>query len=143
MEDIKLRNGLHAGITIVIICSILHAIDPRMFLNYSGFAGYMVFLFFMTRSVRQTREEEGGTLPFGSAFVAALVPMTIGVFFSSFFNYAIHNWINPGIVDMIKEVAIESAMIAADKMSSLFDLRSREYKKPPELLSDSAPNKYL
>jgi len=86
MNNISVKNGVHAGISIVIIGSILHAIDQRLFLNSFGFAGYAVFLFFMIKSVRQTRMAEDGILPFGPAFVAALIPMTIGVFFSSAFQ---------------------------------------------------------
>jgi len=122
MNDIAKKNGLHAGIAIVILGSILHAIDPRVFINWYGFVGYMVFLFFMIRSVRQVKRSEGGILPFGSAFVSAFVTMTIGVFFSSFFNYAIHNWINPDIVILLKEIAIESSEMVMEKMSTMFDM---------------------
>lgn len=122
MNDIRIKNGLYAGAVIVLLGSIMHANDPRFFLNMSGFVGYLVFLFFMVRSAVQVRDSEGGVLPFASAFIAAFIPMTIGVFFSSFFNYAIHNWINPDIVIMIKEVAIESATYTLDKISEMFDM---------------------
>lgn len=122
MNDISIRNGLHAGIVIVVLGSILHAIDPKSFLNMYGFVGYVVFLFFMVRSVLQVRKNEGGILPFGSAFVAAFIPMTIGVFISSVFTYAMHNWINPDLIILMKEIAIESTTMAMEKMSKMFDM---------------------
>lgn len=125
-EDIKLRNGLHAGIVIVIVGTFMHAIDPRIFLNSYGLIAYIVFLFYMIRSVRQIRKKEGGYITFASAFVAAFIPMTIGVFFYSLFNYAIHNWINPDIVLMIKEIALESAEFARETMSDYFNVEMEE-----------------
>lgn len=126
IEDLKIRNGLHAGIVIIIVGTLMHAMDPRTFLNSYGFLGYVVFLFYMVRSVRQIRKEEGGYITFASAFIAAFVPMTIGVFFYSLFNYAIHNWINPDIIIMIKEVALESAEFAREKISDFFDVEMTE-----------------
>ena len=122
MNDISFRNGMLAGIVIILLGSILHAIDPRSFLNIYGFVGYAVFLFFMVRSVLQVRKNEGGVLSFGSAFVAAFIPMTIGVFMSSVFTYAMHNWINPDLIILTKEIAIESTTMAMEKMSELFDM---------------------
>ena len=122
MNDISFRNGMLAGIVIILLGSILHAIDPRSFLNIYGFVGYAVFLFFMVRSVLQVRKNEGGILSFGSAFVAAFIPMTIGVFMSSVFTYAMHNWINPDLIILTKEIAIESTTMAMEKMSELFDM---------------------
>lgn len=126
MDDIKLKNGLHAGIVIVIIGTLLHAFDPKTFLNTYGIIGYFVFLFFMIRSVSQIRKIDGGYISFGLAFVSAFVPMTIGVFFYSLFNYAIHNWVNPDIVLMIKEVALQSAEVAREMMSDYFDVEMKE-----------------
>lgn len=122
MNDINIRNGWQAGIVIIVLGSIMHAIDPRFFLNWYGFVGYIVFLFFMVRSAVQVRKSDGGVLPFSSAFVAAFIPMTIGVFFSSVFSYALHNWINPDLIILIKEIAIESTTMAMEKMSEMFDM---------------------
>lgn len=122
MNDISFRNGMLAGIVIILLGCILHAIDPRSFLNIYGFVGYAVFLFFMVRSVLQVRKNEGGVLSFGSAFVAAFIPMTIGVFMSSVFTYAMYNWINPDLIILTKEIAIESTTMAMEKMSELFDM---------------------
>jgi hypothetical protein len=41
--------------------------------------------------------------------------------FSSLFTYAIHNWINPDLIILIKEIAIESTMVMK-KMSKMFDM---------------------
>lgn len=122
MTDIKVKNGLHAGIVIVIIGTILHAMNPRTFLNSYGFVGYMVFLFYMIRSVAQSRKSNEGIISFGEAFGAAFVTMTVGVFFSSTFMYAVHNWINPDLALMVKEVALESAEFVSEKASTYFDM---------------------
>ena len=42
--------------------------------------------------------------------------------FSSLFTYAIHNWINPDLIILTKEIAIESTTMAMEKMSELFDM---------------------
>lgn len=122
MNKISVRNGLHAGITVVVIGSILHAIDPRSFLNSYGLISYAVFLFFMIRSAVQVREFDEGVLPFSSAFIASFIPMTIGVLFYSFFTYAIHNWINPDLMIIVKEIAIEMATYTYQIMSDKFDI---------------------
>lgn len=122
MNNIPLRNGIQSGIAIVIIGTVLHAIDAKLFLNSYGLIGYVVFLFFMVRSALQVRKYEGGVLPFSSAFVSAFIPMTIGVLFSSLFMYAVHNWINPDITLWVKEAAIETATFAMEKASSMFDM---------------------
>ena len=55
---------------------------PYIFLNWYGFVGHIVFLFFMVRSAVQVRKSDGGVLSFSSAFIAAFITMTIGVLFS-------------------------------------------------------------
>ena len=42
--------------------------------------------------------------------------------FSSLFTYAIHNWINPDLIILIKEIAIESTTMVMKKMSEMFDM---------------------
>ena len=42
--------------------------------------------------------------------------------FSSLFTYAIHNWINPDLIILIKEIAIESTTMVMEKMSEMFDM---------------------
>ena len=121
MNNISIRNGLFSGLVIVVLGSIMHAISPRFFLNFYGLFGYVVFIFFMIRSVLQVRKSDGGVLSFASAFIAAFIPMTIGVLFSSMFTYVVHNWINPDIIILIKEIAIDSATMVMEKMSEMFD----------------------
>ena len=133
MNDISFRNGMLAGIVIILLGSILHAIDPRSFLNIYGFVGYAVFLFFMVRSVLQVRKNEGGILSFGSAFVAAFIPMTIGVYISSIFTYAMHNWINPDLIFLMKEIVIETTTVTMEKMSEMFDIDMDEDEVLKEL----------
>jgi hypothetical protein len=126
MNNISIRNGLHSGIVIMVLGSLLHAISPRYFLNWYGFVGYVVFLIFMVRSVLQVRENEGGILSFGPAFVAAFIPMTIGVYISSIFTYALHNWINSDLIFLMKEIVIETTTVTMEKMSEMFDIEMDE-----------------
>ena len=122
MKNIYTKNGILLGVVLILNASVLHAIDPRVFLNWSPWIGYIAMIYFMYRSAVETRASESGILPFGNAFIAALLPLVIGFYIYSLFTYALYNWINPGLVEIVKETAIESATYAIEKMSSMFDM---------------------
>lgn len=123
MNNIYVKNGLSLGAVLVIVATLLHAIDPKLFLNWSSGIGYFFILFFMFKSAIDMRKSEGGILPFAEAFIAALIPMTIGVFISSVFTYVLHNWINPDLTLIVKEIAIETTEMLAEKISSVLDFK--------------------
>ncbi len=133
MENIHLKNGLILGAVLVVVGTILHAIDPRVFLNWSSWVGYVLMIYFMYKTAVEVRNREGGVLPFGDAFIAALIPMVIGAFFISAYTYALHNWINPELTEVVKEIAMESTAMVMEKMSEMFDMDMDEVDIQKEL----------
>ncbi len=121
MNNLYVKNGVALGVVLVIMSSILHAIDPRFFLNWSSWIGYLFMIIFMYKTAISVRKEEG-VLSFGDAFIAALIPMTIGVLILSVYTYALNNWINPDLNLIVKEIAIESTTMVMEKMSEMFDM---------------------
>jgi hypothetical protein len=59
--------------------------------------------------------------------------MTIGVYISSIFTYALHNWINPDLIFLMKEIVIETTIVTMEKMSEMFDIDMDEDEVLKEL----------
>lgn len=116
MENIKIKNGLILGGVLVALTLILYLIDPRFYLTWGSWIGYVVIIYFMYKTAVAVRESEGGVLSFGSAFVASLVPMVIGLLISYIFAYILQNFIAPELTDLTKEIAIE----AIEKVAEMF-----------------------
>lgn len=116
MENIKIKNGLILGGVLIALTLILYLIDPRMYLTWGSWIGYIVVIYFMYRTAVAVRSAEGGVLSFGGAFVASLVPMAIGLLISSLFAYVLQNFIAPELTELTKEIAIE----AVEKVAEMF-----------------------
>lgn len=116
MENVKIKNGVILGVVLIVISLVLYLVSPRVYLTWGQWIGYIAVIYFMYKTAVTVREEEGGVLPFGAAFVASFVPMAIGLLTSSLFAYLLQNFIAPELGDLTKEMAIETI----EKVSAMF-----------------------
>ncbi len=65
---------------------------------------FVITIGFSAVAIRHQRDElEGGFIAFGRAFFIGLLVTALAVFLSSFWNYVLMNFIDPGYVDTLKE----------------------------------------
>jgi len=108
------RNGLIIGMIMIIVTMVIYFIDVGLFGNSKVGMGLfavsvIVYLIYLTKSVREERSENGGMISFGEAFKASFITGAVAVVLSTVFTMLLFNVINPEAKEIVLESQIESA----------------------------------
>lgn len=115
MNNKGLNNGLLAGLIGIIVLLISYFLDQGFYLKYASWVVYVVYVYFMYMAGKQTRDEMGGYLSFGQAFLPIFITFAVGSLLVSIFQYFMVNFIDVSLLDAMQDQAIEQI----DKMSGL------------------------
>ncbi len=139
MKKSSINNGLFLGAAMVIGSYALYLANPKMFFSAKSFVLLMIFILIMVKSGREARKANGGYISFGEAFKNMFVTGAIGVLICTCFEYVLFNFIDPGLIDIQKEIALE----AAEKVTELLGGMGEEYEialeKEMEKIEDGNP----
>ena len=108
-----LRYGLYCAGAFVVFSLLLYLVNFNM-MTFGGMAVFYVLLLaisftFAIMAQRAQRDQvDGGYITYGKALLVGLATVLLGVFVSSFWNYILVNFIDPGYVDSLKEQFIET-----------------------------------
>ncbi|MBL7807881.1 MAG: DUF4199 domain-containing protein [Saprospiraceae bacterium] len=108
-----LRQGGFAGLALTGFSIISYLLNINL-MSFSGIAllyGVMftVGFIFAIIAIRYQRDKvDGGFISYGKALLIALLTVFIGVFISSIWNYVMVNFIDPEILNVMKEEFIET-----------------------------------
>lgn len=111
--DTVLRYGLYCAGAFVVLSLLFYLINFNM-MSMGGMAIFYILLLgigftFAIMATRAQRDQiDGGYITYGKAVLVGLLTVFIGVFISSFWNYILVNFIDPGYVDALKEQFIET-----------------------------------
>lgn len=114
MENKAIFNGLLMGGASIIVTLLFYFINPRFLMTTGAYIMYGIFLFFMFRAVIDSRAQQGGFITFSEGLKAAFLSYVIGGLMYYLFNHILVAFIDPSLVEITKEVAIE----AIEKMES-------------------------
>ncbi len=112
MESI-IKNGLFMGAILIASSFALYFTDPSIFINARTWVLLMVLIVLMVKTGLDQRRLQEGVMSFGEAFRSMFMATAIGVFFCTVFEYLLFNFIDPGLIEIQREIALE----ALDKMS--------------------------
>jgi hypothetical protein len=108
-----LRYGLYCAGAFVVLSLLLYLVNFNM-MTFGGMAVFYLLLLgisftFAIMAQRTQRDQvDGGYITYGKALLVGLTTVLLGVFVSSFWNYILVNFIDPGYVDTLKEQFVET-----------------------------------
>lgn len=114
MDNTAVKNGILSGIVGIIYSMILYFIDPGMMVGSMAYLGFLIPIIFMVLAAREEKAKNEGFLSFGEGLKVTILTVAIGMLLTSIFSYVLMNFIDPGMVDVIKEQAIAQAESMAD-----------------------------
>lgn len=108
-----LRYGLYCAGAFVVLSLLIYLINFNM-MTFGGMAVFYASLLgigfaFAVMAIRFQRDQlDGSYITYGKALLVGLLTVFIGVFVSSFWNYILVNFIDPGYTDALKEQFVET-----------------------------------
>ncbi len=116
MEHPSVKNGIFGAIVIIIVYLILWFIAPKFFVAYGSWLGILISFYFMYRAGKEARDANDGFISFSDVFKYLFLTVALLTFIVYFFNYVLYNFIDPGLMEVQKEIAQE----AAEKIANAF-----------------------
>ena len=116
MENPAIKNGVFMGVASILFTMILYFIDSSMIFGWAAWIGMLIPVYFMWKATTEEKGINGGFLSFGEGFKAAFLAAVIGGLITQLFSYVLMNFIDPSLVDVLREQSVE----AAEKMIAMF-----------------------
>ncbi len=106
-ENPAIRNGIIAGIGAAAISLLFYIVNARMVFSLASWVTTALFIVMMVRSVRSHRHSVE-YLSFSEALKPAFVTYVLGNLLYIIFYFVLLNFIDPSLLDMQKEIAMEA-----------------------------------
>ncbi len=116
MDNPAIKNGLFMGIASILFTMVLYFIDPSMIFGTIAYAGMLSPIYFMWKSATEEKAINDGFLSFSEGLKAAFLTAVIGGLITQLFSYVLINFIDPSLVDVLRETSIE----ATEKIIAMF-----------------------
>ena len=113
-ENPAVRNGVIGGLTAVVASLLFYIADTKMFLSFSGFLVWIIYIFFVSKATREDKRTSDH-FEFKDALKTGFLTYVIASLFYIVFYYVLSNFVDPGLIEMQREIAIE----AIEKMSGM------------------------
>lgn len=124
MKKSSINNGLFLGVAMVIGSYVLYLANPKMFFSAKSIVLLMIFIIVLIKAGKDARTENGGYISFKEAFINMFVTGAIGTLLCTSFEFVLFNFIDPGLIDIQKEIALE----AAEKVTEMLGGLGEEYE---------------
>ncbi len=108
MKNHSVRNGIYGGIAVSILFLISYFVSTNFLLVWSGWIGFIIYIYFMYRSAADTRADGDGLISFGEAVKSSFITYAIAGLIGIIFLYILTNIIDPSLVDSAKEVSLRT-----------------------------------
>ncbi len=118
MENHFVKNGLIMGVASIVLSLALYLINPKFMLGMGAWLGYAVVIYFMYKTIAEVRADNNEIISLGSGFKASWLSYIIGTIISTIFSFILMNYIDTGLLDLMRETQIE----AIEKMADMFNL---------------------
>jgi len=119
MNNAGFKRGLFYGVTAVGIYLVTYLVNKRFLFSpgFSPITGIVLPIVFMVLAARDTRTAQEGVMTFAEALSATFLTYVIGSLIFSIFSYIMTALVDPSLLKIAQEVAIE----AMDKLSGFLD----------------------
>ncbi|MEM1122725.1 MAG: DUF4199 domain-containing protein [Bacteroidota bacterium] len=129
-ETIKL--GVIYGIFSIVLTTITAYISPKSIMSlthWSTIIAWIALIGFGYLGAKKARERKGGFIPFGEALVPSFLTIAIGSLISSLFMYILVNFINPDLIAIMQEAALEMSDGMIDLMGGTEEMKLQAREK--------------
>jgi hypothetical protein len=131
------RFGLYAGLGAVAYSLLLYIVDAKLIFGGFASASWVIYLFCMFQAANLDKKELGGYLTFKEGFQATFAVFAIASLLQIAFQFLLLTVIDPSLVQMQTDVAIE----AMEKMAGMFGLSEADMETAiAEIEKNSKPS---
>jgi len=116
MENNAVKYGIYSGVASVLFSMVLYFINPSLMFGMAAWIGLLIPVYFMYKAATEEKMENDGYLSFGEALKATFLVAVIAFLISTLYSYVLINFIDPSLVDTIKQQSVE----AAEKVAGMF-----------------------
>lgn len=103
-----LKNGLIYGLVSIVIGLVIYLINARMlFSSWYMILGFILMFGFMAKACIDARNNNGGFISFGDAFMAAWITVMVGAVLGMIWQYVLNTFIDPSLVELQQEATAE------------------------------------
>lgn len=134
MRNHAAKFGLYYGGISILLSTVFWLVKPDLLFNTGlGFAiAFGLPLILMYFSIKSTRDDQEGYISFGEAIKASFLTYIIGSLLAILFTYILMNFVDPSLLEMQKEQAMEMA----ESMSSMFGANEEMIEEMKDEMSD-------
>lgn len=120
MKNAGIKYGLFYGGLSVAVFLVGYLINKRMLFSpgFGPIISFVIPIICMVIAARKTRESQDGFMSFGEALSPTFLTYVVGSLIFTLFHYVMNHMIDPSLLDIGKEVAIE----AIDKLSGMLSM---------------------
>lgn len=113
-----IKYGVIYGVGAIVFTLLLYLINKELTVNTAITLGFsLVFgTALMVVAARSAKAENGGILPFGEALITVFLVFVVGSFITSIFTYILMNYIDPSLVQVVQQRAVEMMEKTASMM---------------------------
>jgi len=123
-----IKYGIIAGLLMIAGYVLLYVIDGALLASFYTLLLYIILIFCMVYGGITYRKEIGGFNSFGQAFLAVFITAFLGSFLIDSFGFIMFKFIDPALVDVVKEVAYEKAEAMMEKFNTPEDQMEKQLK---------------
>lgn len=125
MKNAGVQNGLYLGVALCLLTLVMYFFSPRFMLSWGSWFSFLVYILFMVKAGKEEKEMMGGYASFGEMLKPTFLTYIIGSLIASLFTYVLINFIDPSLMDIMKDIQVETI----DKMAGFLDEDSLEEAK--------------
>ena len=118
MEHPSVKNGVFGAAIAIIVYLIIWFISPKGYISYGSWIGFAIIIFFMYRAGKEARDMNEGFIDFGGIFKYLFITFVVMTFITAIFNYILFNFIDPGLVEINREIAVEAVEKVANALGN-------------------------
>jgi hypothetical protein len=124
-----IKYGIIAGLLMIVGYVLIYLVDAALLASLLTLSLYIILIFCMVYGGITYRKEIGGFDSFGQAFLAVFITAFLGSFFIDVFGFIMFKFIDPALVDVVKEAAIEKATAMMEKFNVPDDQMEKQLKQ--------------
>ena len=123
------------GAATIVFNIIIYLISPLFLVSWGSWAGLVITIYFMSKSVRDSRTDQHGMISLADAFKAGWLAYVLGAFITTIFMFILTNYVDPGLVDVVKQTQIE----AIEEVGNFFNVPESQMEEQISMIEDTNP----
>ncbi len=112
MNNDSVKFGIIAGMAYVVIQMLIYFVSIEFMFGWTGIFSMLgiitvLAVWAIVSSISNKKKAQGGFIEFKEAFKEGFIAVVMISLITSAFNYMLYNFIDPGLIGMLKDFAVE------------------------------------